>query len=52
MYSPATVAGTMKGQNMDDDDFFEDSDIDADSWALTCTGWGTDEDYGFFGHDE
>ncbi len=35
----------------DSDDSFDDSmDGDAES-ALASAGWGTDEDYGYYGHD-
>lgn len=28
-----------------------DSDVDHDAYVLASAGWGTDEDYGFFGAD-
>lgn len=28
-----------------------DSDVDHDAYVLASGGWGTDEDYGFFGAD-
>lgn len=33
---------------------FEDSysDVEADADTLASAGWGTDEDYGYFGGDE
>lgn len=35
----------------DEDDFYDDSmDGDHDS-AMESAGWGTDEDYGFYGED-
>jgi len=34
-----------------DDDEYEDglSDADADAMTLESAGWGTDEDYGYYG---
>lgn len=34
-----------------DDEPYED-DVWADSDTLSSAGWGTDEDYGYFGDDE
>ena len=34
----------------DDDDGL--SDVEADAMTLASAGWGTDEDYGYFGGDE
>jgi len=38
----------------DDDDDYEDglSDIEADAMTLASAGWGTDEDYGYYGSEE
>lgn len=37
----------------DDEDFGDDRDLDAfaDGDALASAGWGTDEDYGYFGDE-
>lgn len=39
---------------VDDIDSYEDhwSDAEADADTLASAGWGTDEDYGYFGMDE
>lgn len=34
----------------DEYDQFRD-DVDADADALRCCGWGTDEDYGYYGDE-
>jgi len=39
------------GEVMDYDDYNDDMDGDHDS-AMTSCGWGTDEDYGYFGEDD
>lgn len=42
---------------LEDDDLGEEepedglSDVEADAMTLASAGWGTDEDYGFFGED-
>jgi hypothetical protein len=38
-------------EDMDCDHFDESMDGDHDS-AMTSCGWGTDEDYGYYGEDE
>lgn len=38
------------GESMDYDDYNDDMDGDHDS-AMTSAGWGTDEDYGYYGDD-
>lgn len=50
------LAADFDGQDWDDreDDGWSerddwDDDVDHDSYVLTSAGWGTDEDYGFFG---
>ena len=35
----------------DEDDYDDSMDGDHDS-AMQSAGWGTDEDYGYFGYDE
>lgn len=35
----------------DDSEGFQMSDVEADADTLASAGWGTDEDYGFFGED-
>lgn len=38
----------------DDDDWSDDdglSDVEADSMTLASAGWGTDEDYGYYGDE-
>ena len=42
---------TTKGHKVDDDFYDDIDDGSHDSWVLECAGWGTDEDYGFFGAD-
>lgn len=37
-------------EDWDDDDGL--TDAEADAMTLASAGWGTDEDYGFFGGDE
>lgn len=39
------------GESMDYDDYNDDMDGDHDS-AMTSCGWGTDEDYGYYGDDD
>lgn len=34
---------------MDEYEGYEMTDVEADSDTLTSAGWGTDEDYGYFG---
>ena len=36
----------------DDDEPFGMTDAEADADTLASAGWGTDEDYGYFGGDE
>jgi hypothetical protein len=47
--------GSCEWDSDDDDDDFGrepiESDVWADSNALASAGWGTDEDYGFYGDD-
>jgi hypothetical protein len=38
------------GESMDYDDYNDDMDGDHDS-GMTSAGWGTDEDYGYYGED-
>ena len=38
-------------ENMWDEDYDDSMDGDHDS-AMTSCGWGTDEDYGYFGEDD
>lgn len=33
------------------DEGFQMSDVEADADTLASAGWGTDEDYGFFGDE-
>jgi hypothetical protein len=44
----------MEDQHIDNEMEWEDGDFDrfADGDALASAGFGTDEDYGFFGYDE
>lgn len=39
------------GESMDYDDYNDDMDGDHDS-AMSSCGWGTDEDYGYYGDPE
>lgn len=39
------------GESMDYDDYNDDMDGDHDS-AMTSAGWGTDEDYGYYGDND
>lgn len=45
-----------EGDGADYDDNYEPdpfvSDVEADADALASAGWGTDEDYGFYGYDD
>lgn len=34
------------------EDYSDDDDVYADSQTLVSAGWGTDEDYGYFGSDD
>lgn len=34
-----------------EDEGFQMSDVEADADTLASAGWGTDEDYGYFGED-
>ena len=38
------------GESLDYDDYNDSMDGDHDS-AMTSAGWGTDEDYGYYGDD-
>jgi hypothetical protein len=44
-------AGNDDLENDSDDSFDDSMDGDAES-ALASAGWGTDEDYGYYGDDE
>lgn len=39
-------------QAMDGDDYPEWSDVEADADTLASAGWGTDEDYGYYGAED
>ena len=39
------------GDDEDHTEGFQMSDVEADADTLASAGWGTDEDYGFFGED-
>jgi hypothetical protein len=42
----------MEPEELEEEEYYDDSmDGDHDS-AMTSAGWGTDEDYGYFGSDE
>ena len=46
----------MEGFEMEPEDCYEEpddgmTDVEADADALASAGWGTDEDYGFYGDD-
>ena len=34
------------------EDYYEEDDVWADADTLSSAGWGTDEDYGYYGGDE
>lgn len=42
----------MKGVDFMEDDFYEPDESWFDTDALASAGFGTDEDYGYFGGDE
>ena len=48
------TAEEIDGEEPDEDDEDEGPDCDDsdDGYALASIGWGTDEDYGYFGGDE
>lgn len=39
-------------QAMDGDDYPDWSDAEADADTLASAGWGTDEDYGYYGAED
>lgn len=49
-------AGVLDPEPEEEDDSWSDddglSDVEADSMTLASAGWGTDEDYGYFGEDD
>lgn len=44
------VANDIEASEYSDDDGMTDAEADADT--LASAGWGTDEDYGYYGGDE
>lgn len=57
-YGPCPVCGErttalwgfdMEAPEDEEDEGFQMSDVEADADTLASAGWGTDEDYGFYG---